>query len=62
MYIVNIIDFETMVLAYQSEVFTTKELAEDYMVEVMENTHGLDGLIIEVSSTNLETAKIVAHS
>lgn len=62
MYIVNIIDFETMVLAYQSEVFTTKELAEDYMGEVMDNTHGLDGLIIEVSSTNLETAKIVAHS
>ncbi len=62
MYIVNIIDFETMVLAYQSEVFTTKELAENYMEEVMENTHGVDVLIIEVNSYNLETAKIVACS
>ncbi|WKV24176.1 hypothetical protein [Enterococcus phage SSMH02] len=62
MYIVNVIDFETMVLAYQSEVFSTKELAEDYMAEVMEDTHGLDVLIIEVSTDNLETAKIVAHS
>lgn len=62
MYIVNIIDFEARTLAYQSEVFTTKELAENYMEEVMENIHGLDGLIIEVSSYNLETAKIVACS
>lgn len=62
MYIVNVIDFETKTL--QSESFTslTKELAEDYMAEVMENTHGLDVLIIEVNSYNLETAKIVACS
>lgn len=62
MYIVNVIDFENRALAYQSEVFTTKELAEDYMVEVMEDTHGLDVLIIEVNSYNLETAKIVEYS
>lgn len=62
MYIVNIIDFEARTLAYQSEVFTTKELAENYMEEVMENIHGLDVLIIEVNSYNLEAAKIVAHS
>lgn len=62
MYIVNIIDFEARTLAYQSEVFTTKELAENYMEEVMEDTHGLDVLIIEVNSYNLETAKIVACS
>jgi len=62
MYIVNVIDFETKTLAYQSEVFTTKELAENYMEEVMENIHGLDVLIIEVNSYNLETAKIVACS
>ena len=62
MYIVNVIDFETKTLAYQSESFTTKELAEDYMEEVMENIHGLDVLIIEVNSYNLETAKIVACS
>ncbi|WVM05109.1 hypothetical protein FKHLMAOI_00034 [Enterococcus phage KEF1] len=62
MYIVNVIDFEIRGLAYQSEVFTTKELAEDYMAEVMEDTHGVDVLIIEVNSYNLETAKIVACS
>lgn len=62
MYIVNIIDFEAGTLAYQSEVFTTKELAEKYMAEVMEDTHGLDVLIIEVNSHNLETAKIVTYS
>lgn len=62
MYIVNIIDFEARTLAYQSEVFTTKELAENYMEEVMENIHGLDVLIIEVNSYNLETTKIVACS
>lgn len=62
MYIVNIIDFEARTLAYQPEVFTTKELAENYMEEVMENIHGLDVLIIEVNSYNLETAKIVACS
>lgn len=62
MYIVNVIDFEARTLAYQSEVFTTKELAENYMEEVMENIHGLDVLIIEVNSYTLETAKIVACS
>ena len=48
MYIVEIIDPEKAELVYTSEVFSTETEAEDYVHEVCEDMHGLEGIIISV--------------
>lgn len=49
MYLVEIINPETKELQYNTEVFTTQEDAENYLYEVCEDTHGLEGIIIALS-------------
>lgn len=46
MYIVEIIDPEKAELAYTPEVFNSQEKAEEYVQEVCEDRHGLEGIII----------------
>ncbi|CAD7767803.1 Hypothetical protein DAR_59 [Enterococcus phage dArtagnan] len=46
MYIVEIINPETAELAYSPEVFSNQEEAEEYLQEVCEDTHGLEGIIV----------------
>lgn len=48
MYIVEIIDPEKAELVYNPEVFSDQEEAEEYLQEVCENRHGLEGIIISV--------------
>ena len=48
MYIVEIIDPEKTKLVYNSEVFSTQMEAEEYLKEVCEDTHGLEGVIVSV--------------
>lgn len=48
MYIVEIINPETAELAYSPEVFSNQEEAEEYLQEVCEDTHGLEGVIVSV--------------
>lgn len=48
MYIVEIIDPEKAELVYTSEVFKDETEAEEYLKEVCEDTHGLEGIIISV--------------
>lgn len=49
MYIVEIIDAGSAELAYTSEVFSTQQEAEEYLQEVCEDRHGLEGIIVSVS-------------
>ena len=48
MYIVEIIDPEKAELVYTSEVFSDQEEAEEYLQEVCEDRHGLEGIIVSV--------------
>lgn len=48
MYIVEIIDPEKAELAYSPEVFSYQEDAEEYLKEVCEDRHGLEGIIVSV--------------
>ena len=48
MYIVEIIDPEKPELYYNPEVFSTQKEAEEYVHEVCEDMHGLEGIIISV--------------
>lgn len=48
MYIVEIIDPEKAELVYTSEVFNDETEAEEYLKEVCEDTHGLEGIIVSV--------------
>ena len=48
MYIVEIIDPEKAELVYNPEVFSTQKEAEDYLQEVCEETHVLEGIIVSV--------------
>lgn len=48
MYIVEIIDPEKAELVYNPEVFSTQKEAEEYLQEVCEDTHGLEGIIVSV--------------
>lgn len=49
MYIVEIIDPEKAELVYNPEVFSTQKEAYEYLQEVCEDTHGLEGIIVSVS-------------
>ncbi len=48
MYIVEIIDPEKAELVYNPEVFSTQNEAEEYLQEVCEDRHGLEGIIVSV--------------
>ena len=48
MYIVEIIDPEKAERVYYSEVFKDETEAEEYLKEVCEDIHGLEGIIISV--------------
>lgn len=48
MYIVEIIDPEKAELAYSPEVFSYQEEAEEYLKEVCEDRHELEGIIVSV--------------
>lgn len=48
MYIVEIIDPEKAELVYSPEVFSNQDEAEEYLAEVCEDTHGLEGIIVSV--------------
>ena len=48
MYIVEIIDPEKAELVHRSEVFSDQEEAEEYLQEVCEDRHGLEGIIVSV--------------
>lgn len=48
MYIVEIIDPEEGGLVYNPEVFSTQKEAEEYLQEVCEDIHGLEGIIVSV--------------
>lgn len=48
MYIVEIIDPEKAKLVYTSEVFSNQDDAEEYLKEVCEDPHELEGIIVSV--------------
>lgn len=48
MYIVEIIDPGSAELVYNPEVFSTQTDAEEYLQEVCEDRHGLEGIILSV--------------
>lgn len=48
MYIVEIINPEKAELVYNPEVFNTQKEAAEYLQEVCEDTHGLEGIIVSV--------------
>lgn len=56
MYIVEIIKPQATELRFNPEVFTTQTDAEEYLAVMMEDTHGLDGIITEIK---VESARIV---
>ena len=70
MYIVEIIDPGSAELYYNPEVFSTESEAEEYLQEVCDNTHGLEGIIVSVllekavfnNKTILVSADIVYHT
>ena len=70
MYIVEIIDPEKEKLVYRSEVFSTQKEAEEYVQEVCEDTHDLEGIIVSVllekavfnNLMNLTSAEVVYHT
>lgn len=69
MYIVEIIDPEKAKLAYRSEVFSSQEEAEEYLHEVCEDIHGLEGIIISVllrkninNRVVLTSAEVIYHT
>lgn len=70
MYIAEIINPETLVLEYTSEVFNTQAEAEAYVNEACEDRHGLEGVVISImiekaifSGNNILTsANIVYHT
>lgn len=69
MYIVEIIDPEKAELVYTSEVFKDETDAEEYLKEVCEDIHGLEGIIISVllrkdinNRAVLTSAEVIYHT
>lgn len=69
MYIVEIIDPEKAELVYTSEVFKDETEAEEYLKEVCEDIHGLEGIIISVllrkdinNRAVLTSAEVIYHT
>lgn len=70
MYIVEIIDPEKAELEYCTEVFNSQEEAEDFVQEVCEDRHELEGIIVSVllektvfnKLMNLTSAEVTYHT